>query len=300
MRKDGSRFWASVAMSALRDDDGRLRGFAKVTRDVSAQKAAEKKLRAYASQLERSNRDLESFASIASHDLQEPLRKIRAFGDLLVNRYAARLEPDARDYLERMRARGRTHAGAHRESPRRYSRVTTNPRPFFQRRPSPAGRAESRRVDLEGRHPANDGGVLEIGALPTIAADAMQMRQLLQNLLSNALKFHRPDVAPVVKLYARDLPRVRGRGECPRCELCVEDNGIGFEPQYEERIFGIFQRLHGRAEFDGTGIGLAICRRIVERHHGTDRKRSRGPRGRRDVHAPCCRASSPREEKDPA
>ncbi len=263
-RKDGSRFRANVVLSALRHPDGTLRGFAKVTRDVTSHRAAEEKLRAYATQLEQSNRELESFASIASHDMQEPLRKIRAFGDLIVTRYGERLEPEARDYLERMRAAaGRMQDLI--ENLLTYSRVTMKPRPFT--RVDLAAVAREVAADLEGLL-ASTGGRLELGELPVIEADPMQMRQLLQNLLANGLKFHRTGVPPVVKLSGRDGPPA-GSAPGPCCELRVEDNGIGFEAEYAERIFGIFQRLHGRAQYEGTGIGLAICRRVVERHHGT-------------------------------
>jgi PAS domain S-box-containing protein len=265
VRKDGSRFWANIVVSALHDDQSRLRGFAKITRDMSARRAADQKLAAYATRLEQSNRDLESFASVASHDLQEPLRKIRAFGDLLVSRYSDRLEPDARDYLERMRAAaGRMQDLI--ENLLTYSRVAMKLRAFTSVDLGQVAREVA--VDLEGRLDQTKGR-LEIGAMPTFDADPTQMRQLLQNLLSNALKFHRPNVPPVVHVYGRELPaRPRGCNDGPYYEIRVEDNGIGFEAQYAERIFGIFQRLHGRGEFDGTGIGLAICRRIVERHHG--------------------------------
>jgi PAS domain S-box-containing protein len=264
VRRDGSRFWANVVISALRDDQGSLRGFAKVTRDMSARKAADEKLRAYATRLEQSNRELENFASIASHDLQEPLRKIRAFGDLLVTRYGEGLGPEGRDYLGRMRgAAGRMQDLI--ENLLMYSRVTMNPRPFQS--VDLARVAVEVASDLEGRLRETNGR-LEIGALPTISADPMQMRQLLQNLFSNALKFHRPNVPPVVKVSSKELPASRSEGP-PSYEIRVEDNGLGFEPQYAERIFGIFQRLHGRGEYEGTGIGLAICRRIAGRHHGT-------------------------------
>jgi PAS domain S-box-containing protein len=266
VRKDGSRFWADVIVTALRDDDGELRGFAKVTRDFTARKKSEdvvreasRKLRVYATRLERSNRELETFASVASHDLQEPLRKIRAFGDRLSTKYGAQLEPGARDYLERM-----CGAAARMqdliENLLSFSRVTTKAQPFT---PVDLG-AVAREVlsDLESRI-AQTGGRVELGELPSVQADATQMHQLLQNLLGNALKFHRPDVPPVVQLRSRALPDGAG------VELQVQDSGLGFEPQYAERIFGMFQRLHGRSEFEGTGIGLAICRKIVERHNGT-------------------------------
>jgi PAS domain S-box-containing protein len=258
VRKDGSRFRAHVTVTALHDGAGNLRGFAKVTRDVTARQAADDKLRAYARKLERSNRELETFASVASHDLQEPLRKIRSFGDRLMSKYAERLDPTARDYLERMCA-----AAARMqeliENLLTFSRVTTRAQPFAL--VDLGAIAREALSDLESRV-AQTAGHIELGALPVLYADATQMRQLFQNLLGNALKFHRAGVPPVVRAGSKSQP-----GE--RWEMWVEDNGIGFEPQYAERIFGLFQRLHGRSEFEGTGIGLAICRKIVERHHGT-------------------------------
>jgi light-regulated signal transduction histidine kinase (bacteriophytochrome) len=266
VRKDGSRFWAEVVVTALRDDEGKLRGFAKVTRDFSARKKSEDavreagiKLRSYATRLERSNRELETFASVASHDLQEPLRKIRAFGDRLASKYGAQLKPEARDYLERMcGAAARMQALI--ENLLTLSRVTTKAQPFVA--VDLGSVARDVLSDLESRI-AQTGGRVEVGELPSLVADATQMHQLFQNLLVNAMKFHRAGVPPVVQVSARALP------DSERFELEVKDNGIGFEPQYAERIFGMFQRLHGRSEFEGTGIGLAICRKIVERHDGT-------------------------------
>ncbi len=266
VRKDGSRFWAEVIVTALRDEDGKLRGFAKVTRDFTARKASEDfardandKLRAYAKRLERSNRELETFASVASHDLQEPLRKIRAFGDRLCSKFGAQLDPGARDYLNRMCA-----AAARMqeliENLLTFSRVTTKARPFAR---VDLGRvARDALSDLESRV-TESGGRVDVGELPSLDADATQMRQLLQNLLGNALKFHRAGIPPIVRVSSRALP------DDNRFEMTVQDEGIGFEQQYAERIFGMFQRLHGRSEFEGTGIGLAVCRKIVERHDGT-------------------------------
>ena len=259
LRKDGSRFWASVVVSALRDDEGTLRGFAKVTRDMTARKAADDRLRAYATKLERSNRELETFAAVASHDLQEPLRKIRTFGDRLATKEGDKLGPEGRDYLERMRSAAARMQDLI-ENLLSFSRVTTKAQPFT--RVDLRSVARDALSDLETRI-AQSAGRVEFGDLPVLDADATQMHQLLQNLMANALKFHRPDVTPVVGVSSRALPD----GE--RFEMKVQDNGLGFEQQYSERIFGLFQRLHGRAEFEGTGIGLAICRKIVERHHGT-------------------------------
>ena len=266
VRKDGSRFWAEVVVTALRDDAGGLRGFAKVTRDFSARKKSDDavreagiKLRAYATRLERSNRELETFASVASHDLQEPLRKIRAFGDRLTKKHGGELQPDARNDLDRMcSAAARMQALI--ENLLAFSRVTTKANPFVA---VDLG-AVAREVvsDLE-THIAETEGRIEIGELPEVMADATQMHQLLQNLLVNALKFHRAGMPPVIRVSSQALPD----GES--FDIQVQDHGLGFEQQYAERIFGMFQRLHGRSEFEGTGIGLAICRKIVERHNGT-------------------------------
>jgi signal transduction histidine kinase len=148
-----------------------------------------------------------------------------------------------------------------------FSRVTSKAQPFV---PVDLGRvAREVLTDLEVRI-QQTGGRVETGDLPTIDADPLQMRQLLQNLVGNALKFHRPDEPPVVRVTAA----VEGDGGRPQARLVVEDNGIGFDMKYLDRIFTPFQRLHGRTEYEGTGMGLAVCRRIVERHGGTLRAES--------------------------
>jgi len=211
--------------------------------------------------LERVNADLQEFAYAASHDLQEPLRKIRTFGDRLLQRWGASLPDEGRDYLARMQ-----NAAARMQKLiddlLAFSRVSTRAQPF---QPVDLG-AIAREVvqDLEGRL-EESGGTVVVDALPTIEADPVQIRQLLQNLLANGLKFHRPGQAPTVRLSGA---LVNGAGQRPACELRVEDDGIGFDEKYVDRIFTIFQRLHGRSEYEGTGLGLAICRKIVERHHG--------------------------------
>jgi signal transduction histidine kinase len=223
----------------------------------------EERLRLYSRELERSNLELEQFASVASHDLQEPLRKIQAFGDRLSAQFTGGLPAQAADYLARMlAAAGRMRALI--DDLLTYSRIARKGRAFA---PVDLSEVASEVVsDLEGRLQST-GGRVEVGELPMLDADRMQMRQLLQNILANALKFRKPDVPPVVRVEARRAgPAAEGEGFW---ELVIEDNGIGFENQYRDRIFNMFERLHGRNEYDGTGMGLAICRRIVERHHGT-------------------------------
>jgi len=212
--------------------------------------------------LKISNRELEQFASVASHDLQEPLRKIEAFGDRLKTRSGSVLDESGRDYLERILGSAARMRSLISEL-LNFSRVTTRAQP-----PESISLERAAREvvsDLEGRVQQVNGRV-DLGELPTIEADPMQIRQLLQNLIGNALKFHRPEVPPVVRVEGELL---RNGAAGPQCRLTIKDNGIGFEEVYLDRIFDVFQRLHGRNEYEGTGMGLAICRKIVERHGGT-------------------------------
>lgn len=221
-------------------------------------------------QLNRSNRELQDFAYVASHDLQEPLRKIQAFGNLLEQEYGSKLD-DGKDYLDRMRNAAARMSDLISDL-LSFSRVTTQVRPFV---PTDLGQVvEEILSDLETRL-ADTGGTVEVGDLPVVDADPMQMRQVFQNLVSNALKFHKPDAAPVVTIGA-SAKTVNG----VRCvAIEVSDNGVGFDEKYLDRIFAVFQRLHGRDQFEGTGIGLAVCRKIVERHHGTVTARSKPGEG---------------------
>lgn len=247
--------------------DGRL-GCVITMTDVTERKQAEQAIRQYAERLERSNKDLEDFAFVASHDLQEPLRKVQAFGRMLIENYSVRLEEEGCGYIRRMQ-----EAASRMEKMINdllaYSRVSKQSRPF---EPVDLNKVVKNVLsDLESRIQTS-GGQVETGDLPTIEADPVQMQQLLQNLLGNALKFHKPGEQPVVKVYARqaaDGGKSQSPVSPPAIEILVEDNGIGFDMQHLERIFQPFQRLHGRSEYEGSGIGLSICRRIVERHHGS-------------------------------
>ena len=220
-----------------------------------------------AAALHRSNAELEQFASIASHDLQEPLRKIRSFATRLEATQADAFDDAGRDYLARM-----TNAAARMqaliEDLLAYARVSSRGE-AFQRVDLNRIAAEVI-VDLEVAI-EEAAAQVEIDDLPTADADPSQMRQLLQNLVSNAIKFRRPGESPVVRIRGLDGVAdgdVReDNGETVR--FAVEDDGIGFEPQYADRIFSVFQRLHGRTAYEGTGIGLAICMKIAQRHGGT-------------------------------
>ncbi len=267
VRASGETFPAEMAMTLSHEQGEPVLTF--FLRDISLRKKAEEEQARYAAELERSNRDLEQFAYVASHDLQEPLRKIRTFGDRLELKCKEALDETGRECVERMQS-----AAARMQSLiddlLTLSRVTTRSREFV-----PVDLAQIVREvvsDLEVQI-EQAGGRVEAGKLPTIQADPLLMRQLLQNLIGNALKFRRPEEAPVVKIEGRYVaPHARREGErLPAGEMCritVEDNGIGFDPRHQERIFGIFQRLHPREVYQGTGIGLAICRKIAEHHGG--------------------------------
>ncbi len=233
--------------------------------DITELERHEEELRQYTQRLEASNRELVEFAYVASHDLQEPLRKIETFGDRLVQKYGADIPEGGKTYLDRMQnatARMRLLIN----DLLTYSRVTTKAKPF--------GRVDLNQVtegvisDLQIRI-EETGARVEFDGLPTIDADPTQMRQLLQNLIGNALKFQEPDVQPVVRITAEIIEGNFMTGTPDVCKLSIADNGIGFDDKYKDQIFTIFQRLHGRNEYEGTGIGLATCRKIVERHSGT-------------------------------
>ncbi len=248
----------------------------RIEAEFKQRETVEAQLRAYAERLEQNNRDLEEFAYVASHDLQEPLRKILAFGDRLARLHGEELSPEGSDYLQRMLNASR-RMQALIQGLLTYSRVTTRARPF--------GEVDLKEIvdevleDLETVL-EETGGEVHVGPLPQVKGDPLQMRQLLQNLIANALKFHRPDTPPQVRVEGRRRTINDQEGHTHEVtEIMVSDNGIGFDEKYLDRIFQPFQRLHGRTEYPGTGMGLAICRKIVERHHGTITARSRPGEG---------------------
>jgi PAS domain S-box-containing protein len=266
-RKDGTEFPVEISLSPLVTEGGTLVSGA--IRDITERKRVEERAHAFAAQLQRSNKELELFASVASHDLQEPLRKIQTLGDRLQAKCGAALGDQGREYLERMQ-----HAASRMRTLitdlLTFARLTSRIQPFVLLDLTQAMREVL--LDLDERlH--ETGGRVEVQDLPTVHADPAQMHRLFQNLISNGLKFHRPGEPPLVKVFGKicnpSEPGCNGATQgSGLCQILVEDNGIGFEEIYQERIFEIFQRLHGRNEYEGSGIGLAICRKIVERHGG--------------------------------
>jgi len=236
--------------------------------EIAERKRVEEDLQHTLAELERSNTELEQFAYAASHDLQEPLRKITSFGERLETKYGTELGEAGIHYIDRMRdAASRMRVLI--DDLLALSRVTMKAQPFAKVNLSEVAREVL--ADLEMRM-LETGAQVKIGDLPVIDADRTQMRQLLQNLLGNALKFGQEGVPAAVEVTAEVE-------EGSRCLLSVRDNGIGFDEKHLDRIFTVFQRLHARGEYEGTGIGLAICRKIVERHGGTITARSQPGRG---------------------
>jgi PAS domain S-box-containing protein len=262
--------WLSTTRVPLREPDGRILGLVCVSADISERKEAEEKLQRFAGQLERSNAELQNFASVASHDLQEPLRKIRAFGDRLKAKCSEGLGELGRDYLERMQSAA-TRMQTLIHDLLKLSRVTSRAQPFEK---CDLGELVREVLsDLEVMIEQKKARI-EVGPLPVIDGDPVQLRQLFQNLISNAVKFHKPTAKPEVVISAKtglandhSIRGVAGGEEI--CEIQVRDDGIGFDERFVEQVFVVFQRLHSRSEFEGTGIGLAICRKITDRHGGT-------------------------------
>lgn len=278
-RRDGSSFPAEYIRTPIKEKEKEV-GAVVIFKDITERKRAEEALNRKAAELARSNSELEQFAYVASHDLQEPLRKIQAFGDRLKTKCDAINLQDGRDYLERMQS-----AAARMQTLINdlltFSRVISAAQPFVP--VDLGGIVKGVLSDLEVRIEQTKARI-EVGELPTIEGDPLQMRQLFQNLIGNALKFQLPGAHPFVKIHAKILkspfsatPDERPYGE--QCELSIEDNGIGFDEKYVDKIFAVFQRLHGRNEYEGTGVGLAVCRRITDRHGGGINAKSRPGEG---------------------
>ena len=256
IRKDGSRFWANVVVTALRDASGKVNGFVKITRDLTARKEAENELKRYAEELKRSNQELEHFAYVASHDLQEPLRTVSSFSQLLARRYKGKLDADADEFIAFI-VEGATRMQTLINDLLAFSRIGMRGNPFVPVDCEEIFQAAKENLEVAI---AESGAVITNDPLPALVADPTQLAQLFQNLFSNAIKFRRPEEAPRIHVSAA--------WQEGAWRFSVRDNGIGIASQYFERIFVIFQRLHGREEYAGTGIGLAICKKIVERHGG--------------------------------
>lgn len=254
--RDGRLVWARLSMTAIRDSQGKIVAGRSTAEDITELIRIEEELRA-------SNRQLEEFASIAAHDLSEPLRKIQFFGDRLLKTAAGDLDERGQDYVTRMR-QAAERMGQLVDDVLAFSRISRKGQPFQLVDLNEIARGVLSDLEVQVRE---SGAHIALVGLPEIEAEPTQMRQLLQNLVSNALKF-RSQERPTVVTVSSAPPDDTALG---MCTIIIEDNGIGFDPRSKEEIFTVFHRLHGRNQYDGTGMGLAVCRRIVERHHGTIR-----------------------------
>ena len=255
LRADGTTFPAELTAFPVRSPGGKVIGLSAIVRDDTAAREARASLEQYAEDLQRSNAELEQFAYMASHDLQEPLRMVTGFVGLLHKRYGEKLGPEADEYI------GFAVDGARRMQALindllTYSRVGS--RSLALAEVDLRDAAEEALANLRAAI-ADAGATVRVGDLPTVHGDRRQLAQLLQNLVANGIKFH-GDVPPVVEIG----------GEHNRREwrIFVRDNGIGIDPAHHEQIFVVFRRLHAREEYEGNGIGLSIAKRIVERHRG--------------------------------
>jgi light-regulated signal transduction histidine kinase (bacteriophytochrome) len=224
-------------------------------RELAERKRAEEKVKESLEELERSNTELEQFAYAASHDLQEPLRMVTSYAQLLEKRYKDKLDDDAKDFIN-YAVGGATRMQKMIDGLLLYSRIQTRGKHFV---PIDCSSVVAQAISNLKIHIDETHAIVESDDLPTINADEMQLIRLFQNLIDNALKFHGSEV-PRIHISAS------GRGN--KWMFSISDNGIGIDSKYKDRIFVIFQRLHGEEEFPGTGMGLAICKRIVERHSG--------------------------------
>jgi two-component system sensor kinase FixL len=252
-RKDGSTFPMDLAVSAFHL--GKRRYFTGIVRDISERKRVEEDLRTAIEELARSNLDLEQFAYVASHDLQEPLRAVAGCVQVLQRRYAGELDERAHELIAHA-VDGVSRMQALIHDLLAYSRVGSRGQAF---EPTDCGEVLAQALANLATAVEESAAVITSDELPVLRADRGQLAQLFQNLLANAIKF-RGDRAPRIHVGARRRPGA--------WELSVRDNGIGVLPEYFDRIFVIFQRLHTRAEHPGTGIGLAVCKKIIERHGG--------------------------------
>ena len=268
LRKDGTAFWGSIVITALHDPQGNVVGFSKVTRDLTERKQAEDKMLLYARQLEAQNRELQQFAYAAAHDMKEPLRKIQLYYSAIEGENGEVISPE----------RQKTYMGRSADAARRmqlliddlltYTQVAGTSDTF---EPADLNSIVADAVAFHKDTIEQIDARVKVGRMPTVWGIPVQLRQVFINLLSNSLKYHSDGRQPEITITASRV-RVPGMADAYGSErfhkIDLRDNGIGFTPEEGDRIFNLFERLHGRDKFSGTGIGLTICRRIMENHRG--------------------------------
>ncbi|MCW3092996.1 MAG: sensor histidine kinase [Ferruginibacter sp.] len=273
LRKNGSKFWGTIVITALHGKDGQLIGFSKVTRDLTEKKIADEKLLSYTAELEIQNSELEQFAYVASHDLQEPLRKIQTFAELIQENYTD--EAFVKSYFKKL-DKSAKRLSELVKSLLEYSRLSKDKN--IDEYNSGVGEVDLNNIitevklDFELLIEEKD-AIIKCAHLPTITGSAIQLGQLFSNLISNSLKFS--NTKPIIEISwaivnKNQIPNAPSAlSEGKYFQISFEDNGIGFEQKYDKKIFSLFQRLHGKQDYAGTGIGLSLCKKIVENHAGT-------------------------------
>jgi PAS domain S-box-containing protein len=258
----GESVWVSASIASVRSGDAADPSLRWTVRDVTERRRAGAALKEYAARLARSNEELQRFAYVASHDLQEPLRSVVSFSQLLERRYKGQLDQDADEYIGFIVQGGMRMQNLIQDL-LRLSRVETQAKPPV---PTDAGRPAREALAVFNGQIVEIGGTVTIGPLPRVMADPAQLEQVFANLIGNAIKYRRADVPLEVTISAERLDGL--------VEFSVRDNGIGIEPEYFDRIFEMFRRLHTHDAYEGTGIGLAVVKRIVDRHGGACRVES--------------------------
>lgn len=269
VRKDGTHFWGSIVITALHDGDNNVIGFSKVTRDLTDKKRAEDRINQYAKELEFQNRELEQFAYVAAHDMKEPLRKIQFYSDYIYEAVGQELPEKVKDYLRRsMQAASRMKSLI--DDLLTYSKASS----FSQNLETVDLNSTAKEAIAANKDSIeNYGAIVEVDPLPLVQVIPFQFSQLFDNLINNSLKYRHPDRAPhikisVEKVQGNALPGKEGAQPGSFYKLSFRDNGIGFDPSYAEKIFDLFQRLHAQSDYMGSGVGLAICKKIIQNHQG--------------------------------
>jgi len=256
VRKDGAHFWANVVFTALRDQHGTLLGFTKVTQDITERKRAEQEIQQNSVALEAANKELDAFSYSVAHDLRAPLRAIDGFSRILLEEHAPTLAPEAQHHLNVVR-RNSQRMGLLIDDLLAFSRLSRQPLNRQLVRSADLARqcVDELRAEQQGRRVE-----IAIGDLPACQADPVLLKQVWINLLANALKYTRKQEVAVIEVGSRE--------QAGACVYFVKDNGVGFDMQYGDKLFGVFQRLHRPEDYEGTGVGLAIVQRIIHRHGG--------------------------------
>jgi PAS domain S-box-containing protein len=276
VRKDGSLFWGSIVITALHDKDNNIIGFTKVTKDLTDKKSADDRIKGFNEELklkneelEKMNIELQSFAYISSHDLQEPLRKIQTFATRILEKEEKNLSAYGKDHFKRMQSAAKRMQKLI-DDLLAYSRTNTTERVFKKTNLNKIIEAvkEDLKENIEEKQ-----AIIETTELGELSIIPFQFHQLIYNIIANSLKYSGNVNSPHIKIKSEISKGIKFRNqklspENKYCHISISDNGIGFEQQYSEKIFDVFQRLHGKTEYSGTGIGLAIAKKIVENHNG--------------------------------